>query len=71
MKEAPTMKALIWTVAVVLYALVTFFGIGPVLMADGLRGERLLTLAVVLAIYAAITIGLRWALRRVSAASRS
>ncbi len=65
------MKALIWTVAVVLYALVTFFGIGPVLMADGLRGERLLTLAVVLAIYAAITIGLRWALRRVSAASRS
>jgi len=65
------MKALVWTVAVVLYALVTFFGIGPVLMADGLRGERLLTLAVVLAIYAAITIGLRWALRRVSAASRS
>ncbi|HZG57152.1 DUF6954 family protein [Paenibacillus sp.] len=65
------MKALVWAVAVVLYALVTFFGIGPVLMADGLRGERLLTLAVVLAIYAAITIGLRWALRRVSAASRS
>jgi len=64
------MKMLVWTVAVVFYALVTFFGLGPVLLADGTTGERLWTLAVVVLIYAAITVLLRLALQRINAASR-
>ncbi|MRG85855.1 DUF6954 family protein [Salinibacillus xinjiangensis] len=33
------------------YILVTFFGISPVLMADGSFEEQMITLAVVIAIY--------------------
>lgn len=32
-------------------ALITFFGIGPVIFADGSSTERMISLAVVLAIY--------------------
>jgi hypothetical protein len=48
----------------VLYALTTFFGLGPVLFADGSDRERLVTLIVVLLIYAAITYMLRILLKR-------
>jgi len=48
----------------VLYALTTFFGLGPVLLADGSDRERLVTLVVVLLIYAAITFMLRILLKR-------
>ncbi|WP_312649214.1 DUF6954 family protein [Proteiniclasticum sp.] len=34
------------------FLLITFFGIGPVLLADGSDKERMLTLLVVLLIYA-------------------
>ena len=33
------------------FILVTFFGLGPVLLADGGFGERMITLAVVLGLY--------------------
>ncbi|PYI54223.1 DUF6954 family protein [Paenibacillus flagellatus] len=49
---------------VVLYALVTFFGLGPVLLADGSATERVWTLAVVIAIYAVLTALLLLLLRR-------
>ncbi|MNR65135.1 hypothetical protein D3C85_1880540 [compost metagenome] len=47
-----------------LYILITFFGLGPVLFADGSARERVLTLIVVLLIYAAVTVGLRIILKR-------
>ena len=37
------------------YLLVTFFGLGPVLFADGSSAERAITLFIVLLIYAALS----------------
>ncbi|MDR7239745.1 DUF6954 family protein [Neobacillus drentensis] len=45
------MKILLHAVFIILTALVTFFGLGPVLFADGILQERLWTAAIVLAIY--------------------
>ncbi|WP_042459741.1 DUF6954 family protein [Neobacillus dielmonensis] len=45
------MKFLIHTVFIVLIALVTFFGLGPVLLADGSLQEKLVTAAIVVIIY--------------------
>jgi hypothetical protein len=36
----------------ILFILVTFFGLGPVIYADGSTSERIITLIVVLLIYA-------------------
>ena len=38
------------------FVLVTFFGLGPVMFADGGIGERIATLAVVIVLYAVLTI---------------
>jgi len=38
-------------VFIILFALVTFFGLGPVLLADGSAKERMTVLTVVLIIY--------------------
>jgi len=38
-----------------LYVLVTVFGLGPVLLADGTTQERLITLLIVLVIYALLS----------------
>ena len=57
------MRAVIYTVFVILYTALTFFGLGPVLLADGSNRERLLTLLVVLILYAALTVLLRYVLR--------
>jgi len=35
----------------IVFALVTFFGLGPVILADGPMNERLMTLLVVLLLY--------------------
>lgn len=51
-------------VFVLLYALTAFFGLGPVLFADGSMQERLWTLLVVLLIFAVLTVVLLWILRR-------
>ncbi|TJX13050.1 hypothetical protein E9840_10935 [Tissierella creatinini] len=45
------MRTLIHIIFIGLLLLVTFFGIGPVLMADGILSERLITLAVIIGIY--------------------
>ncbi|MEC1521653.1 hypothetical protein P9D43_06370 [Neobacillus niacini] len=48
------MKLLIHACFIILLLLVTFFGVGPVLYADGVLTERLLTAAVVVILYATI-----------------
>jgi hypothetical protein len=53
------MRWIIYILFAILYLLTTLFGLGPVLLADGSFRERMLTLAVVLLIYAAITWWLR------------
>ncbi|WP_156319772.1 DUF6954 family protein [Bacillus sp. FJAT-18017] len=45
------MKWLVHLVFLVLLGLLTFFGLGPVLMADGVWTERLATALIVLALY--------------------
>lgn len=45
------MRLIIHIIFIGLLLLVTFFGIGPVLFADGVLSERLITLAVVIGIY--------------------
>ncbi len=47
-------KVLVYTVTIVVTALVTFFGLGPVIYADGSMSERMVTLAVVIVIYLVI-----------------
>lgn len=48
-----------------LYALVTFFGLGPVLFADGPMQERMLTLAAVILIYVVLTVSLRAIIKQI------
>lgn len=45
------MRIIIHIIFIALLLLVTFFGIGPVMFADGVMSERLLTLAIVIVIY--------------------
>ncbi|WP_251549615.1 DUF6954 family protein [Neobacillus muris] len=45
------MRFIIHTVFIVLIALVTLFGLGPVLLADGSMQERTITAAIVVLIY--------------------
>lgn len=45
------MKVIVDLLFVALFILITFFGIGPVLLADGSDKERLITFLVVLLIY--------------------
>lgn len=53
-----------YIVFIVLFLLVTFFGIGPVLIADGTFQERMLTLLFVIAIYFLLILAFRYWLRR-------
>lgn len=50
------MKWFIYFVFIILYIAVTFFGLGPVLLADGTIQERFMTFGVVLGIYAFLTL---------------
>lgn len=45
------MKTVYYVLIVAIFLLVTFFGLGPVILADGSKAERALTLAVVIIIY--------------------
>lgn len=60
------MKRLVYTGFAVMYALVSFFGLGPVLFADGMLSERIVTLVVVLLVYVLLTLGLLLVKRRLS-----
>jgi hypothetical protein len=50
------MKVLAYVFIAVAFILVTFFGLGPVLLADGGLGERMITLAIVLGLYLVLII---------------
>ena len=45
------MRIIVHIIFITLLLLVTFFGIGPVLFADGVLSERLFTLVVIIGIY--------------------
>lgn len=45
------MKIIFYIIISVIFILVTFFGLGPVIFADGSMGERVTTLLVVLLLY--------------------
>jgi len=45
------MKILFYIVMIIVFMLVTFFGLGPAILADGSASERMMTLLVVLLIY--------------------
>ncbi|MNO03262.1 hypothetical protein D3C81_2239090 [compost metagenome] len=60
------MKWILYILFALLYLMVTFFGLGPVLFADGSIAERVVTLVVVLLIYVLITLCLRSVLKRLN-----
>jgi predicted neutral ceramidase superfamily lipid hydrolase len=65
LKELKIMRTVIHIIFIALLALVTFFGIGPVLLADGTMNERLVTLLVVILVYIFIIAVYRGVLKRV------
>lgn len=58
------MKWFIITVFIILFVVITFFGVGPVLIADGAMQERIITLAIVLLLYVAMSISLKILLKK-------
>ncbi len=48
------MRKIFYPIMIVMFVLVTFFGLGPVLLGDGSMAERIQTLLMVLAAYALI-----------------
>lgn len=58
MKKNNLIRWIVNIIFIILFGLVTFFGIGPVLLADGSLQERLITLGVVILIYIALIIGI-------------
>jgi hypothetical protein len=62
------LKILLHAVFIILIALVTFFGLGPVLYADGVLQERLSTSAIVVVIYTILAFlyrkSIKWVNRR-------
>jgi uncharacterized membrane protein len=58
------MRGPVWVIFIVLMAGLTFFGLGPVLLADGSFSERMLTLAVVILLYILLVAALRFMLKR-------
>lgn len=59
------LRFLLYFVFGVVYLLITFFGIGPVMFADGSSTERIITLLIVIAIYVIVTLLFRWLLKRI------
>ncbi|NLP33739.1 MAG: hypothetical protein GX359_00900 [Clostridiales bacterium] len=60
-----TKRIILTIVFIILILLVSFFGLGPVLFADGTRTERLLTLFVVIALYIIIFISFYFLNKRI------
>jgi membrane protease YdiL (CAAX protease family) len=60
------MRVFVYIVTAILFLLVTFFGLGPVIFADGTTGERLITLLVVLLIYLLLILILVWVKKKLS-----
>ena len=49
-----------------LFLYITFFGIGPVLFADGITQERMITLGIIILVYIVLIAIFRWFRRKVS-----
>ncbi|MBU3188803.1 hypothetical protein K9O30_06465 [Clostridium bowmanii] len=60
------MKWLIYVVFIIMYLLVTFFGLGPVLFADGSNSERIITLVIVVVIYIILSVSLKLLIKKTS-----
>jgi hypothetical protein len=58
------MKWVMVVVFIIIYLVISFFGLGPVLLADGSMQERVLTLPVVLLLYVVITIIFRACIKK-------
>ncbi len=58
------MRLAVWILFVILLLLVTLFGLGPVILADGTANERFETLAVVIALYVILALLLRFLTKR-------
>lgn len=60
------MKSLfIYTLFIIAFILITFFGIGPVLLADGSSTERGITLAIVILAYVFLILAFRYVRKRI------
>lgn len=59
------MRIIVHIIFIALILLVTFFGIGPVLFADGVMSERLITLVIIIGIYLVLIWIYRMFLRKV------
>lgn len=59
-----SMRLAVWILFVILLLLVTLFGLGPVILADGTANERFATLAVVIALYVILALLLRFLTKR-------
>lgn len=53
-------KTLCFLIIIIGFILVTFFGLGPVIMADGGRVERIGTLTIVIGLYAVLAVLFRY-----------
>lgn len=58
------MKYLLYIIFIILYCLTAFFGIGPVILADGLFKERTITFIVVLMVFVLLTIVFKFLIKR-------
>jgi hypothetical protein len=58
------MKILLRIIFGIAFLLVAFFGLGPVMLADGMPGERILTLIVVLGIFAVLYVLYKWFMKK-------
>ena len=58
------MRILIIVISTVLFLLLTFFGFGPVVFADGSMQERIITAAIVLILMISVLLGSKWMLKK-------
>lgn len=58
------MRILIIIISAVLFLLLTFFGIGPVVFADGSMQERVITAAIVLILMLGLALVTKWGLKK-------
>lgn len=58
------MRILIIAVSTVLFLLLTFFGFGPVLFADGSMQERIITAAIAVILMFGVALATKWGLKK-------
>ena len=58
------MRILIIILSIFLFLLLLFFGIGPVVFADGSMQERIITAAIVLILMLGVVLTTKWGLKK-------